>query len=133
MHKTAQVLAQAPDTKIALCHAGSPHDRSLAGLKTWNEQLRALSQLSQVTCKLSGLGMFDHKWTAESIRPILDSCLEQFGPDRVMFGSNFPVDKLYGDFASLVGAYRELIPAKYHEAVFRNTAARFYSLDNMQV
>lgn len=129
MEKTARVLAQAPDTRIALCHAGSPHDRSPAGLKDWSRRLLALSDLPQVTCKLSGLGMFDHNWTPDSIRPIVEVCLEQFGPERVMFGSNFPVDKLYGDYATLAGAYRELVPVQAQSAVFKETAARFYDLE----
>ncbi|WP_170765758.1 amidohydrolase family protein [Ruegeria lacuscaerulensis] len=128
MEKTARILAQAPDTRIALCHAGSPHDRSPAGLNYWAQRLRALSDLPHVSCKLSGLGMFDHNWTPDSIRPIVEDCLEQFGPERVMSGSNFPVDKLYGNYASLVQAYRDLIPAEAQSAVFRETAARFYDL-----
>lgn len=129
MEKTARVLAQAPDTSVALCHAGSPHDRSPAGLKDWAQRLRALSDLPHVSCKLSGLGMFDHNWTPNSIRPIVEVGLEQFGPERVMFGSNFPVDKLYGDYANLTQAYRDLVPTEAHSAVFGETAARFYDLE----
>ena len=129
LEKTAGVLAQAPDTRVALCHAGSPHDRSPAGLNDWAQRLCALSELPHVSCKLSGLGMFDHNWTPESIRPIVETCLEQFGPERVMFGSNFPVDKLYGDYASLMQVYHDLVPAEVHSAVFRETAARFYDLE----
>ncbi|EEE35819.1 amidohydrolase 2 [Rhodobacteraceae bacterium KLH11] len=128
IEKTARILAQAPDTRIALCHAGSPHDRSPAGLKDWAQELHALSVLPNVSCKLSGLGMFDHNWTPDGIRPIVEVCLEHFGPERVMFGSNFPVDKLYGDYASLLQAYRDLVPAEAHSAVFSETAARFYDL-----
>ncbi len=129
MKKTARVLALAPDIRVALCHAGSPHDRSPAGLKEWAQNLRALSNLPNVSCKLSGLGMFDHNWTLDSIRPIVDECLEQFGPKRVMFGSNFPVDKLYGDYATLAEVYRDLVPAESHSAVFSETAIRFYDLE----
>ncbi|WP_209599331.1 amidohydrolase family protein [Ruegeria sp. HKCCSP351] len=127
--KTTRILAQASNTRVALCHAGSPHDRTRAGLKSWAQRLRALSDLPHVSCKLSGLGMFDHNWTPDSIRPIVEICLEQFGPERVMFGSNFPVDKLYGNYASLVQAYRDLVPAEAQSAVFRETAAHFYDLE----
>lgn len=128
MEQTARVLERAPDTRIALCHAGSPHDRSAAGLRTWASRLRSLSSLPQVTCKLSGLGMFDHQWTTESIRPIVETCLDQFGADRVMFGSNFPVDSLYSDYRSVIHAYRELVPVEMHDALFRDTALHFYDL-----
>ncbi|MFW8635611.1 amidohydrolase family protein [Cribrihabitans pelagius] len=128
MEKTARVLAQAPQTRVALCHAGSPHDRSTEGLRAWAAQLKHLSRLPQAACKLSGLGMFEHNWTAASIRPIVGTCLAQFGAERVMFGSNFPVDKLYSDYRTLAQACRELVPEEAHRAVFRGTAARFYGL-----
>ena len=128
MGKTAELLARAPDTAVALCHAGSPHDRSSDGLARWTGELAALSDLPQVRCKLSGLGMFDHDWVSESFRPIVETCLDQFSPNRVMFGSNFPVDKLYSDYATLLQAFRDLVPREMHQAVFNNTAADFYSM-----
>ncbi|WP_432448432.1 amidohydrolase family protein [Aliiroseovarius marinus] len=128
MAKTARVLEQAPDTKVALCHAGSPNDRSTAGLADWATKLSDLSALPQVTCKLSGLGMFQHDWAVDDFRPIIETCLEQFGPDRCMFGSNFPVDSLYSDYATLVKAHRAIVPHEMHKAVFHDTAAAFYGL-----
>lgn len=126
MAKTAAVLKQAPDTQVALCHAGSPHDRSAEGLRQWAKELRALSELPNVVCKLSGLGMFDHTWTVDSIRPIVATCLEQFGPERCMFGSNFPVDSLYSSYATLADAFDTLVPNDMHQSVFGDTAAAFY-------
>ncbi|NOD64723.1 MULTISPECIES: amidohydrolase [unclassified Ruegeria] len=126
--KTARVLAKAPDTQVALCHAGSPHDRSSEGLSEWAKNLRTLSDLPHVACKLSGLGMFDHHWSTQSIRPIVETCLDQFGAHRTMYGSNFPVDSLYSDYATLMKAYAELIPQEAKSAVFRETAKRFYQL-----
>ncbi len=128
MGQMAKVLSQAPDTRVALCHAGSAHDRTPEGLKNWAGQLKSLSALPQVTCKLSGLGMFDHSWSVESIRPIVSEVLNQFGKDRVMFGSNFPVDKLYSDYSTLIAAHRALVPRNAHDAVFHQTAAEFYRM-----
>ncbi|MDJ0858099.1 MAG: amidohydrolase family protein [Dinoroseobacter sp.] len=122
----AHVLDAAPHTHVALCHAGSPHDRTVEGLLDWEQQLKTLSERPQVTCKLSGLGMFDHNWTVERIRPIVEICLDQFGPDRCMFGSNFPVDSLYGSYAKTREAIEMLIPKRDHAQVFGATAARFY-------
>ncbi len=126
MQKTGDVLAQAPDTAVALCHAGSPHDRSDAGLATWAEALKSLSEQSQVVCKLSGLGMFDHGWTPAGIAPIVHTCLTQFTGPRCMFGSNFPVDSLTSDYATLVKTYDQLLPGEVKQAVFHDTAHRFY-------
>lgn len=126
MEKTARVLETAPDTQIALCHAGSPHDRSVAGLAEWDSTLRQLSDLPHVTCKLSGLGMFKHDWRIRDFRPIIDVCLDQFGADRCMFGSNFPVDSLYSDYDTLFRAYAELVPKACHAQVFHGVAHEFY-------
>ncbi len=127
----ARVLDRAPDTAIALCHAGSPHDRSPDGLRRWARVLRVLSERPQVVCKLSGLGMFDHDWTTDSIRPIVKTCLDQFGAGRCMFGSNFPVDSLSSDYATLVEAYEALVPEDAKAAVFGGTAARFYAITSV--
>jgi predicted TIM-barrel fold metal-dependent hydrolase len=126
--RMARVLDQAPDTPIALCHAGSPHDRSAQGLADWARALVHLSDRPNVVCKLSGLGMFDHGWSVDSIRPIVETCLAQFGPARCMFGSNFPVDSLYSDYPSVTNAYSALIEAQDHAAVFGANAVRFYRI-----
>ncbi|MCA0929632.1 amidohydrolase family protein [Ruegeria profundi] len=128
MEHTASVLAQSPATQVALCHAGSPHDRSAQGLESWSQALRNLSGLPQVTCKLSGLGMFDHNWNVDSVRPIVETCLSQFGANRCMFGSNFPVDSLSSTYAELLGRHTALVPEKHRDQVFGATARRFYRM-----
>ncbi|KUJ76634.1 amidohydrolase family protein [Ruegeria profundi] len=128
MEHTASVLAQSPATQVALCHAGSPHDRSAQGLESWSQALRNLSGLPQITCKLSGLGMFDHNWNVDSVRPIVETCLTQFGANRCMFGSNFPVDSLSATYAELLGRHTALVPEKQHDQIFGATARRFYRM-----
>ncbi|TMV09030.1 amidohydrolase [Ruegeria sediminis] len=128
MAKTASVLAHSPETRVALCHAGSPHDRSPAGLRNWAGELGRLARLPNVVCKLSGLGMFEHNWTRDSIAPIVETCLDAFGANRCMFGSNFPVDSLYSDYAAIVRAQESLVPAEHHERVFSANAAKFYRM-----
>jgi len=126
MIRTAEVLEQLPELDVALCHCGSPHDKSAAGLAIWASGMRRLAENPRVVCKLSGLGMFDHDWTTESIRPFVDHIMEVFGPNRVMFGSNFPVDGIYTSYARLVDGFRQTVPVAHHAAVFGKTAARFY-------
>ena len=128
MPAIAEVLQQVPQTRVALCHAGSPHDRSPEGLREYAQALRSLSQLPQVYCKLSGLGMFDHNWSAQSIRPIVDICLDQFGAERCMFGSNFPVDKLYSSYEKLVQSYFRIVPDGMQRSVFADAGRAFYRL-----
>ncbi|WP_438991735.1 amidohydrolase family protein [Lentibacter sp.] len=128
MEATAKVLSDVPALKVALCHAGSPFDRTPEGIALWATQIRDLAALPHVSCKLSGLGMFDHSWTAARIAPIVQTCLDLFGPERAMFGSNFPVDSLSSSYATLLGAYQELIPEAMQPAVFGETARAFYRL-----
>ncbi len=129
MEQTAEVLSQTPKTSVALCHAGSPHDRSAEGLSRWEEALGSLSELPHVYCKLSGLGMFDHNWSAQSVAPIVSTCLSQFGDNRCMFGSNFPVDSLSSTYKELVQRLQQLIPAAQYQSVFHDTAMRFYGFE----
>lgn len=126
IEKAAGVLNQAPDTRVALCHCGSPHDRSEAGLSAWAASLRALSSLPQVTCKLSGLGMFEQNWTSQSVAPIVAACIGQFGPDRCMWGSNFPVDSLTSTYAELFGRITKLLTKEQSARVLGKTATSFY-------
>ena len=75
--------------------------------------------------------MFDHGWTADSIRPYVDAVLDAFGVERCMFGSNFPVDKLYGSYATLVAAMEELtstLNLEERQRFFHDNAVRVYRL-----
>jgi predicted TIM-barrel fold metal-dependent hydrolase len=129
MPRAASLLAKVPQLPVALCHAGSPHDRSQSGLNDWAKSLKHLSNCPNVSCKLSGLGMFEHDWTDDSIRPIVDTCLDQFGPERCMFGSNFPVDSLSSSYGQIVKAYDRLLPESVKTDIFGRTARKFYRLD----
>ena len=59
-------------------------------------------------------------------KTIIDICLKQFGENRCMFGSNFPVDKLYSSYETLFESYKEIIPKECHETVFYKVAKDFY-------
>ena len=129
MADAAEVFGAVPELRVALCHCGSPWDQTPAGLEAWRHGLERLAALPNAVCKLSGLGMFDHSWSEASVRPILDGCLETFGPARCMFGSNFPVDKLHSGYARIVDALDkalEACSAEEREQVYSGTARRFY-------
>jgi predicted TIM-barrel fold metal-dependent hydrolase len=122
----AAVFSQFPNLQVILCHAGSPYNRTEEGITSWSSDLDHLSKLSNVSCKLSGLGMFDHNWTQTTVAPIVTTVMEQFGPARVMFGSNFPVDSLSSSFKALFERLTSIIDEKYFEDVFFKTAQRIY-------
>jgi predicted TIM-barrel fold metal-dependent hydrolase len=129
--RVAEALADAPDTDVALCHCGSPWDQTKAGIESWREGLRLLASLPNVYCKISGFGMFDHPWTVDSIRPIVESCIEIFGADRAMFGSNFPVDKLHATYGKVWRAYEKIsesLSEEEQQLLFGDTARSFYRI-----
>lgn len=108
MPAVLKALKQVPDLKVALCHAGSPWDQSEEGLRSWRGGLEQLAELPNTVCKISGLGMFNPAWTENDLKKIVEPVIDTFTPDRVMFGSNFPVDSLYSDYAAYWRAFDEL-------------------------
>ncbi|WBQ05687.1 amidohydrolase family protein [Kribbella sp. CA-293567] len=104
-----------------------------ADLEPWASDLRALAAHPNVTCKLSGL-VTEASWTdwkVADLKPYVDVVLDAFGPDRVMFGSDWPVCLLAASYAEVVEAAEALTstlaPAE-QEAVFGATARRVYRL-----
>jgi L-fuconolactonase len=103
--------------------------------KEWASDLRMLSDLPHVCCKLSGLvtqaldarGEFD----PDALRIYLDTALELFGPQRLMFGSDWPVCLLaapYGRVAAIIESWSAQLSAADREAIWGDTAAHVYSL-----
>ncbi len=127
----AEVFAEVPGLSVALCHAGSPWHRNRDAVKLWTRGLEEFAALPNSTCKLSGLGMFDPQWTSDTLAPIVETVIGVFGPDRVMWGSNFPVDKLYRDYRSLFDTLWTLVPENMRARVFGRNAIRFYRLDSL--
>lgn len=102
-------------------------------LTPWSTQLQALAALPNVTCKLSGMvteAPWD-TWKPADLQPYADVVLNAFGPDRVMFGSDWPVCLLAASYADVVSTAETLtatLSASDQHAVFNTTAARVYQL-----
>jgi predicted TIM-barrel fold metal-dependent hydrolase len=128
LEEAALLLERVPNLRVALCHAGSPWDQSPNGIRLWKAGLSRLAENPNVSCKLSGFGMFDSRWTRQSLQPLVEGVLEIFGSQRTMWGSNFPVDKLYREYRPLFETLRDLVPASQRDAVFRTSAETFYRL-----
>jgi len=130
--KEAMVMADlAPETPIILNHTGLPSDRSTEGIAGWREALKAFAQLPQTVIKISGLGLPNRSWSIKDNRDIIREAIDIFGPQRSMFGSNFPVDGLCGSFdtifAGFVSATSDFSnPEK--QFLFCKTAANTYKL-----
>lgn len=129
----ARALAERhPDLQVVLQHIGFPRSRDDEYFANWSAAMRDLAQAPNVTCKVSGLGMTDPLFTAESLRRWIDTPLEAFGPDRCVLGSNWPVDRLYSSYDVIMDIYRdrlsELFSAEDQRKVLSENAARIYRL-----
>jgi predicted TIM-barrel fold metal-dependent hydrolase len=103
------VAAANPDVQVILGHTGNPLQRDSEYFGWWQKEISALAEVSNVAVKISGLGMGDHEWTIESIRPWVLHTIEAFGPQRSMFATNWPVDVLFAPYMEQVDAYRTII------------------------
>lgn len=132
MAEAGALAREHPGIALIVNHTGMFVDRSsAAGWRAWRDGLRKLAACPNVAIKISGLGMFDHRWTVESLRPYALEAIDAFGCDRAMFASNFPVDKPYGSYAALWQAYAQIVAdasEAERDALFRATARRVYRL-----
>ncbi|MET7685963.1 amidohydrolase family protein [Streptomyces sp. NPDC005423] len=99
-----------PDLPLVLDHAGKPPIGHHT-LSDWTHGVHALAAHPQVRCKVSGLiTEADHRtWTLDDIRPVWDTLLAAFGPERLMFGSDWPVCVLAGGWARWAEAVEHLL------------------------
>jgi predicted TIM-barrel fold metal-dependent hydrolase len=128
----AAALAEAcPRVNFILQHAGMLEDTSEAGLAEWRGGMTQLASRPNVFSKLSGLGTFIHANDPAHIARIVQETVAIFGADRCLYGSNFPIEKLWTDYRDLIGAYRDAcraLPAPAVQSIFHDTAARLYRL-----
>ena len=80
-------------TLFIINHTLCPHDINNENINLWLDKIKILSKYENVAIKLSGFGEFNSNWTTESIKPLILYSIENFGINRCMFGTNFPVDK----------------------------------------
>jgi predicted TIM-barrel fold metal-dependent hydrolase len=95
----------------------------------WREGLSALAKLPKIHIKLSGFGMYDSDWSSESSFVMFQTILELFGANRIMWGSNFPVDSLMKPYSFCVKQMMNWIsPLSLEEQslIASETAKKFY-------
>jgi L-fuconolactonase len=118
-----------PDLTFVLDHLGKPPIAS-GTLEPWATAVRALAARPNTVCKLSGMvtEADPASWTVDDLRPYADTVLDAFGPDRLMFGSDWPVCVLAGSYGEVLDAANQLVAPADRTAVFETTAARVYGL-----
>ncbi len=153
MPELAAFATAVPDLTIILNHLGGltrvgPYGhRDDEVLATWRRGIAAVAACPNVHLKLGGIGMprlgFDwHERTtpigseelATSMAPLMTDCIEQFGPNRCMFESNFPVDKVSFSHHVLFNAFKRFsqgYSASERAALFHDTAVRAYRISDV--
>jgi predicted TIM-barrel fold metal-dependent hydrolase len=129
LDQATDLAADFPETTLVINHTGLPSDRSDLGFSAWSNAIEQVAQKPNVMIKISGLGQTNQPWTVESNRNIVLRALDIFGPDRCMFASNFPVDRLCGDLDAILLGFRAIVNTLTEttvDALFHGNAARIY-------
>jgi predicted TIM-barrel fold metal-dependent hydrolase len=132
LHEAAHLADRFPSTRIILNHTGLPSDRSDAGLEGWGRAMQRLAACDNVVVKVSGLGQTaPPRWSAaDNAVPILRT-IDWFGIHRCLFASNFPVDGLCADLATVMDGFRSIaarFDADEQHRLFASNAIAVYAL-----
>jgi L-fuconolactonase len=130
---TAQkFVAQFSDQPFVLDHIAKPYIK--AGLiDEWKRDIKSLAKFENLQCKVSGIiTEADWKmWTYEQVKPYLDIVFDAFGTDRIMFGSDWPVCLVAGDYSQvkkIIETYMKDFSYSEKAKVFGQNAAKFYGI-----
>ena len=127
---------QLPNLPMVIDHVAKPNIRERR-FDAWLPDFRAAAAYTNVYCKLSGMITEADwgTWKSSDLKPYVRAALEAFGPNRCMFGSDWPVCKLAGSydrvFAALNDALGELSSTE-RDAIFGSTAQKFYRLASVE-
>ena len=130
--QTIQFIDRHPKQVFVLDHIGKPRIRD-GSFAAWHEAMTRIAERPNVSCKISGMvteaDVLD--WTEEQLRPYLDAVLETFGPNRLMFGSDWPVCLLGCSYGRWIGMVREFV-SRLSDAeqaqILGQTASHIYKL-----
>jgi len=123
-----------PEQKFVLDHLAKPLIRE-GTMKPWENEIRELAVSPNVFCKISGMVTEAdwRNWKETDLIPYLDVVFDAFGPDKLMYGSDWPVCLLaasYDQTLSVVKSYIKHLPENDQDKIMGNNAIRIYDLDN---
>ncbi len=131
VHSAAALANACPDVHFILQHAGMLEDTSESGWQQWREALALLAACENMNTKLSGLGTFVHQVDIDLIQKIVAETITIFGHKRCLYGSNFPIEKLWTSYEQLFEAIKTAT-TNFNEnsvqAIFNDNAERLYRL-----
>lgn len=129
LQRLVQVVDRHPDLQFVLDHFGKPH-LATGDIAAWKDDIAALATRANVVCKLSGLATEAARdWQVADLREAVDHALACFGPERMLWGSDWPVVNLAGGYAQWFTAAETLLadlPADARAAIFGGNAERIY-------
>ncbi|MEO7312439.1 MAG: amidohydrolase family protein [Chitinophagaceae bacterium] len=127
-----ELVRQFPDQPFVIDHIAKPQIK--AGiLEDWQQDIIAISQCENVNCKISGMVTEAeyHHWKPEDFTPYLDTVVAAFGPQRIMFGSDWPVCQVAGSYDQILGIaerYFSTFSIEERALFFGGNATKFYRL-----
>jgi predicted TIM-barrel fold metal-dependent hydrolase len=130
--EVARLARDFPNQTFIVNHCGSPIDRNRDGMARWRESLKALGSTPNVQIKISALTAYDLSPTPEGLREVVLHCIECFGPDRSIFGSDFPVGRLWTSFDAIFDGFKAIVSdfsGAEQSALFHHNARRLYRID----
>lgn len=132
LEHTAKLIDACPDTRFILDHCGNP-DLKNKSHEDWMKGLAQIAKRKNVVVKVSGFiaSTTVGAWKVADLAPIINHTLDSFGPDRVMFGGDWPVCTLAATYGEWLGALREVVKSRSEEQqrkLFHDNAVRFYGL-----
>lgn len=125
------LVDRCPRVDFILQHAGMLEDTSDAGRAYWRQQMSELARRPNVFAKLSAFGTFVHRVDADHIAWMIRETVAIFGAERCLWGSNFPIEKLWATYGDLIGAFRAgaaPLSETEQEMIFSGTARKVYRL-----
>ncbi|MGV7121296.1 amidohydrolase family protein [Sphingopyxis sp. 550A] len=121
-----------PSARIILGHCGLPLSREAGDIEAWRRALGGLAKHPNISCKISGLAMTDHRWTFDRMKTVTDAVIEEFGVERSFMGSNWPVESLYfSTYGELIAVLRDLISDRSSDerrAIMSDTASKIFRI-----
>ena len=132
MEISAKLCDTCPDTRFILDHCGHPEFQS-SDISVWQRDVVELAKRDNIVVKISGILAHakSEDWTVVELAPSINHLLDVFGPDRVMFGSDWPVVTINGTFSRWMDALVEIVadrPADEQRKLFHDNAIRVYGL-----
>ncbi len=148
LHDAVELCRQVPETTFVLDHCGNADPYVVNGHRkislsssdttyvhskeSWQKGIFKLGELENVYCKISGIvARAETDWNAQTLAPTVNTCLEAFGEDRVVFGGDWPVCTLGAILSQWIAALKEIVstrPTVVQEKMFSINAERLYQL-----